>query len=151
MWLMASQHSWNTYGDGRVLLHQNLFFFFRLSKHFQVLVLLFILLSGCSYRCRIYIRLKSIRVHVPLRGLNILLWASGPRWRWGWRPLRTWDSRRHWELWWLRGPAACSRISGRSIGAAGRTRTRSPEPGKTEQRRRGVNVNRSIHQSRTAL
>lgn len=39
------------------------------------------------------------------------------------------DSKIHWELWWLRDPAACSQISDRSIDAAGRTQTRSPEPG----------------------
>lgn len=61
--------------------------------------------------------------------LNILLWAWGPRWSWGWRRLRMSDNRKRWGLWWLRDPAACSQISGRSIDAAGRTQTRSPEPG----------------------
>lgn len=75
-------------------------------------------------------------MHVLLHDLNILLWAWGLRWRWGWRPLHMSDNRIHWELWWLQDPAACSQISGRSIDAVGRTQTRSPEPGnraETEQ------------------
>lgn len=83
--------------------------------------------------------------------LNILLWAWGPRWSWGWRRLRMSGNRKRWGLWWLRDPAACSQISGRSIDAAGRTQTRSPEPesrAEAEQRKcqqkRSPNPRRSL-------
>lgn len=75
---------------------------------------------------------------------NILLWAWGPRWSWGWRRLRMSDNRKRWGLWWLRDPAACSQISGRSIDAAGRTQTRSPEPeSRAEAERRKCQHKRS--------